>query len=45
MDFDDDGYVERTAWAYGDDALLVFDLDKDDEVIQSKEIAFAEDGG
>ena len=41
-DFDfDDGYLERTAWTTGDDALLVFDLDNDNKVTQSKEIAFA----
>ncbi|MGB0782041.1 MAG: calcium-binding protein [Marinomonas sp.] len=41
FDFDDDGYLERTAWTTGDDALLVFDLDNDNKVTQSKEIAFA----
>ncbi|NKC14788.1 MAG: hypothetical protein GKR94_22155 [Gammaproteobacteria bacterium] len=41
FDFDDDGYLERTAWTTGDDGLLVFDLNNDDQVTESKEIAFA----
>ncbi|WP_111640259.1 hypothetical protein [Marinomonas shanghaiensis] len=41
FDFDDDGYLERTAWTTGDDALLVFDIGNDGKVIESKEIAFA----
>jgi len=41
FDFDDDGYLERTAWTAGDDALLVFDIGNDGKVTQSKEIAFA----
>ncbi len=42
FDFDDDGYLERTAWTTGDDALLVFDVGGDGEVTQAKEIAFAQ---
>lgn len=41
FDFDDDGFLERTAWTTGDDALLVFDLNNDGRVTESKEIAFA----
>lgn len=42
FDFDNDGYREPTAWTTGDDALLVFDIDNDDQVTQAKEIAFAQ---
>ncbi len=42
FDFDDDNYLERTAWAAGDDAVLMFDFGGDDSVTQSTEIAFAQ---
>ncbi len=39
FDFDDDGYVEKTAWTT--DAILVFDENNDGQITSSSEIAFA----
>lgn len=42
FDIDSDGYKERTAWAGADDGMLVIDLDGDNQITQSKEMAFGE---
>ncbi|VVM23341.1 Alkaline phosphatase (EC [uncultured Gammaproteobacteria bacterium] len=39
FDFDDDTYVEKTAWTT--DAILVFDENNDGQITSSSEIAFA----
>ena len=41
FDFDDDGYSETTAWAGPKDGILVIDEGGDNQITQSKEIAFA----
>jgi Ca2+-binding RTX toxin-like protein len=41
FDFDDDGYAETTAWAGPQDGILVIDEGNDNQITQSKEIAFA----
>ena len=41
FDFDDDGYSETTAWAGPQDGILVIDEGNDNQITQSKEIAFA----
>ncbi|MES0884378.1 hypothetical protein [Roseibium sp. SCP14] len=41
FDFDNDGYVERTAWVAPDDALLFWDKDADGQLSDSSQIAFA----
>ncbi|MDZ7920676.1 calcium-binding protein [Rhodoferax sp.] len=41
FDFDDDGYRESTAWAGPKDGVLVIDEGNDNQVTQSKEIAFS----
>lgn len=41
FDFDDDGYAEATAWAGPQDGILVIDEGGDNQITQSKEIAFA----
>lgn len=41
FDFDDDGYSETTAWAGPKDGILVIDEGNDNQITQSKEIAFA----
>ena len=41
FDFDDDGFVETTAWAGPKDGILVIDEGGDNQITQSKEIAFA----
>lgn len=42
FDFDNDGYVERTAWVGADDGILVFDEGNDGDVTSAREIAFSE---
>ncbi len=42
FDFDDDGYLERTAWVGADDGLLMFDLNNDGQISTAKEIALAQ---
>ena len=39
FDFDDDGFLEKTAWTT--DAILVFDKNNDGQITSSSEIAFA----
>ena len=41
FDADDDGYAETTAWAGPKDGILVIDEGGDNQITQSKEIAFA----
>ncbi|MDT7520620.1 hypothetical protein RAE19_18310 [Rhodoferax sp. TBRC 17660] len=41
FDADDDGYAETTAWAGPQDGILVIDEGNDNQITQSKEIAFA----
>jgi len=42
FDFDDDGYLERTAWAGADDGILVWDEFEDGQISRAAEIAFTE---
>ncbi len=42
FDIDNDGYKERTAWVGADDGMLVIDLNGDNQITQSKEMAFGE---
>ena len=42
FDIDSDGYKERTAWVGADDGMLVIDLNGDNQITQSKEMAFGE---
>ena len=42
MDMDDDGYIERTAWAGNDDGVLIFDIGNDGQITETREFAFAE---
>lgn len=41
FDFDDDGFLERSAWAGSDDGLLMYDADNNGEITQADEIALA----
>ena len=41
FDFDDDGYLERTAWVGADDGFLMFDENGDGQITTAREIAFA----
>ena len=40
FDVDDDGELEKTAWAGRDDALLVYDYDDDGDITKTDEISF-----
>ncbi len=42
FDIDNDGYKERTAWVGADDGMLVIDLNGDNQITQSREMAFGE---
>ncbi len=42
FDIDSDGYKERTAWVGADDGMLVIDLNGDNQITQSREMAFGE---
>jgi hypothetical protein len=42
VDYNDDGYQQRTAWAGVGNGVLVFDVDGDGKISQSKEFVFTQ---